>query len=75
MIALVLCAYAFMAVLDLPALIHKKCRSELMAYGAVFVLSLLLAVMKTFGAEIPTVVNGLKFVIEDMLGLSYGLAA
>jgi hypothetical protein len=71
MIALLLAAFVGMALIDLPGLIKMKYKRETAVYCVFFAASFILAFLYFKGANIPSPIKGVQYIIIDVLHLGY----
>lgn len=71
MIALVLLIFFIIGCMDLPHLIADRHWRDLAVYSVLFSFALVITVMLTFGAELPSSTLWVEHMIKDVLHLNY----
>ncbi|NLM60693.1 MAG: hypothetical protein GX193_01270 [Clostridiales bacterium] len=67
----VLTIYTLVAIINLPPLIKNGQKRELFAFIAFFIVAFVLSLLYAMDIEIPSPMEGLKYLIEDFMGLKY----
>ena len=71
MIFLILCAFAGIALVDLPAIVRHQKRRELIVYLAVLTPAFLMAILMAMGIKIPSALDALGQLFERVFGKVY----
>ncbi|WHH58633.1 hypothetical protein QKW49_23025 [Petroclostridium sp. X23] len=71
MIFLLIMVFIGIALFEVPDLIRKKYRRELIVFSLFLLLAFTMAILQTIGVEIPNPSNGIAYVVKDLLGLNY----
>lgn len=71
MILLILCAFAGIALADLPAIVRHQKRRELIVYLAILAPALIMAILMAMGVKIPSVLDALGQLFEQVFGKVY----
>ncbi len=59
------------AVFEIPPLIQKRLFRELAVFAVLIVFGLIVSVMYGLGAHLPSPIVGAKYLLEDVLRISY----
>jgi hypothetical protein len=71
MIFIVLIVFGLLALSDFPSLIKDKKWYEVTALSCLYVLTITLASLMTFGVTLPSPIKGIEKFIVDVLHLGY----
>ncbi|WP_195376844.1 hypothetical protein [Anaerotruncus rubiinfantis] len=64
-------AFAGIAAIDLPGMIKKKRWRNLIIYGVIFLLVLLLGLLIALDIKVPSPIKAIQMFYRDVLGLSF----
>lgn len=67
----VLTGFAVIAAINLPGIIKRRIRRELIIYSTIFVLVFVLAVLVTVGVRIPSPIKAIQAFYRDVLHMSF----
>ncbi len=71
MILLIVALFFLIALLDLPFLIKRKMKRELVVYSITYLGVFALSLLLTLGIRPPSPIRGMLFLIRDVLHLAY----
>ena len=71
MIVLLIIVFICIILIDVPDLIEKKCRHELIIYSAFIGLAFILSICLITGIPIPSPVKASRYVVKNILHLNY----
>lgn len=66
-----LLVYAFIFLVNVPGLVKRKERKELVAFLILYVIGFVLGLMYALDIPVPSPMKGLKYLISDKLGIKY----
>lgn len=68
---IVLIAYTFVALLQVPSLIEKKYWRELAAFSVFYMVALILSILYALDVKIPSPYEAIGYLIEEVWHLKY----
>ncbi len=63
--------FVLIAVFEVPAILQKKLKRELVVFLVLFVLSFTVSVFFALGFDIPSPIMGIKYLFQNILHISY----
>jgi len=66
-----LMAYALIFLVNVPGLVKRKERKELVVFFILYIIGFVLGLMYALDIPIPSPMKGLQYLISDKLGLKY----
>lgn len=71
MLIILLLAYAAIAFFQVPSLVKKKQKRELIAFSCFLVLAFIFSMLLSLGVKIPSPLKMIQYVIQDRFNLHY----
>jgi len=71
MFILVLMAFAFVALINVPVLVREKRWKDLYIYSGIFAIALTLSILMTVEVQIPSPIKGIEYLLEKVLHITY----
>lgn len=66
-----LLVYAFIFLVNVPGLVKRKERKELVAFLILYVIGFVLGLMYALDIPVPSPMKGLDYLISDKMGIKY----
>ena len=75
MVLLSLGLFTLIALIEVPALLRKKQKRELIAFVALLLLGLVLTIMLSLNITVPSPVKGIEYLVQHLLQYIAGIMA
>jgi hypothetical protein len=67
----IIIVFISLAFFEIPGLVNKRYWRELVVFSCLFLIAFILVIFQIMGVKVPSPMNGIKYIISDILGLGY----
>lgn len=71
MTVLVIITFVIIIIIDVPRLIRNRYQKELIVFSGLMAFAFLISVLRIKGYNLPNPVEGMQYVIKDILHINY----